>query len=377
ESDDNISQSISHTNESNKDNLDFMHIDSDNFSNIELEIMAKKQSEDSNDIYVIESTDSFYETEESEEEMNKPEMIDEWKKIGKCAVLIPGKKGDKEKFKKCGVEIHTQGSTTNFASHLLTHGIVKPQLAIKKVNNSQSKIDIIFKKTTTNNTNRKEAINQALVEFIIEDSQPFYLLKSHAFIKLINLLDPFYELPSDKFIKTLIHQAFFYSTNKLKALFAEELISLIDHSDDQIEDEIENMNFDDITTIFDNEEIVIDYDYNDEVEITANAKKVKVNQFVETNGLVYKVKNALYEALKYYWKLPLESSLIATFLDPRCKRMDKFYEWEREQAIEAVRDLVQKHANQDKTYSKHTDTNINNKLLNLMFGNQEQLEHDE
>ncbi|CAG8720918.1 19986_t:CDS:2, partial [Racocetra persica] len=85
----------------------------------------------------------------------------------------------------------------------------------------------------------------------------------------------------------------------------------------QIESESDNINFDDITTIFDEEKIIVDYDYDNEIEITIDAKEINVNESIETKGLVYKVKNALYEALKYYWKLPLESSLIATFLDPR------------------------------------------------------------
>ncbi|CAG8758750.1 23671_t:CDS:2, partial [Dentiscutata erythropus] len=121
---------------------------------------------------------------------------------------------------------------------------------------------------------------------------------------------------------------------------------LIDYNNDQNEIEIEDINFDDITTIFDNEEIVIDYDYNNEIEVTIDAKQIKVNQIIEIDSLVYKVKKALYTALKHYWKLLLVSSLIVTFLDPRYKRMDKFYKWEREQTIEAIQDLVQQHTNQ-------------------------------
>ncbi|CAG8828274.1 17993_t:CDS:2, partial [Gigaspora margarita] len=177
-----ISQSISHTNKSEKD-LELMHVD-DNCLNMELEIIAEGRNNNSSNKYITESADSFNESEESESEMNESKVANssshkkrsnaswvreyfdkkqptkEWKKIGQCKVLVPDNKGAKSK-RKCGVLIHTQGLTTNFASHLLTHGLVKPKSNTKK-NDSQSKIDIIFKKTTTNTTNRKEAIHQAL-----------------------------------------------------------------------------------------------------------------------------------------------------------------------------------------------------------------------
>ncbi|CAG8715727.1 27016_t:CDS:2, partial [Racocetra persica] len=171
ESDDNISQLINYSNESNKDNLEFMHIDNNNFLNIKLEIIAKNQSEDSNYKYLTELFDSFYKTEKSEEETDEPKMMD---------ILIPGKKEDKEKFKKYEVKIYTQGSTTNF-------------------------------------------LYVTTIRVLLQNCKP----------------------------------------------------RLNDHNNDQIEVEIKNINFEDITTIFDNEKIVIDYDYNDEVEITANSKKVK------------------------------------------------------------------------------------------------------
>ncbi|CAG8855806.1 16981_t:CDS:2, partial [Gigaspora margarita] len=112
---------------------------------------------------------------------------------------------------------------------------------------------------------------------------------------------------------------------------------LINYDNNQTETKIKNINFDNIITIFDDEKIIIDYDYNNEVEVTINAKQIKVNQFIETNRLIYK----------------------------------------REQTIEAIQDLVQKHTNQVRVYNKQTDINMNNKLLNFMFGNQEQSEHNE
>ncbi|CAG8844243.1 11497_t:CDS:1, partial [Gigaspora margarita] len=153
ENDNYIPQPISHTNESEKD-LELMHVD-DNCSNMELEIIAEGRNDNISNKYITESADSFNESEESESEINKSKVANssshkkrsnaswvweyfdkkqptkKWKKIGRCKVLVPGNKGAKSK-RKCGVLVHTQGSTTNFASHLLIHGLVKPKSNTKK-----------------------------------------------------------------------------------------------------------------------------------------------------------------------------------------------------------------------------------------------------
>ncbi|CAG8799054.1 17515_t:CDS:1, partial [Racocetra persica] len=50
-----------------------------------------------------------------------------------------------------------------------------------------------------------------------------------------------------------------------------------DYENYQIESESNNINFDDITTIFDEEEIIVDYDYDNEIEITIDAKEININ----------------------------------------------------------------------------------------------------
>ncbi|CAG8796358.1 7447_t:CDS:2, partial [Racocetra persica] len=186
---------------------------------------------------------------------------------------------------KCEVIVHTQGSTTNFATHLLSHEIVKPQLAINKANNSQLKIDVIFKKSTTNHINQIEAIYQALVEFIIEDSQLFYLLKT-----------PFAEA-------TTLLEGSTYSTISFMLLAIKVLLQnckpkASDDKNYQIESESDNINFDDIITIFDEKEIIVDYDYNNKIEITIDAKEINVNKSIETKGLVYKKREQAIEAVR-------------------------------------------------------------------------------
>ncbi|CAG8714919.1 5451_t:CDS:2 [Gigaspora rosea] len=71
ENDNYIPQSISHTNKSEKD-LELMHVNN-NCSNMELEIIAEGQNDNS-----------------------KP-PTKEWKKIGRCKVLVPANKGAKSK----------------------------------------------------------------------------------------------------------------------------------------------------------------------------------------------------------------------------------------------------------------------------------------
>jgi hypothetical protein len=58
-----------------------------------------------------------------------------------------------------------------------------------------------------------------LLEFIITDSQPFHILKSNGFRKLLLGLDPSYSIPCDKTIKTLITDVY--------KLGIKELLSLI------------------------------------------------------------------------------------------------------------------------------------------------------
>ncbi|CAG8782792.1 14335_t:CDS:2, partial [Racocetra persica] len=62
-----------------------------------------------------------------------------------------------------------------------------------------------------------------------------------------------------------------------------------DYENYQIESKSDNINFDDITTIFDKEEIIVDYDYDNKIEITIDAKKINVNESIETKRLVYKI----------------------------------------------------------------------------------------
>ncbi|CAG8539954.1 37605_t:CDS:2 [Gigaspora margarita] len=120
-----------------------------------------------------------------------------------------------------GQLVKTQGSTGNFQTHLNTHGITKPAKVIDAI--EQPTISEMFYHAAGQNVHQKESINYALVEWIVTDLQPFYVLKNESFIKLIHILNPYYELLSDKYVKVLIHQSYNHSIENLNLLLATEI----------------------------------------------------------------------------------------------------------------------------------------------------------
>src|SRR6185437_10227143 len=138
---------------------------------------------------------------------------------GNCTVIVKSKKAPNRQ-RECGQLVKTQGSTGNFQTHLNTHGITKPTKVIDTI--EQPTITEMFHRAAGQNTRQKESINYALVEWIVTDLQPLYVLKNESFIKLIHTLNPYYELPSDKHVKALIHQSYNHSIENLKLLLATE-----------------------------------------------------------------------------------------------------------------------------------------------------------
>src|SRR6266542_3344663 len=66
----------------------------------------------------------------------------------------------------------------------------------------------MFGKTKSHGKSYKHKLNMLLLEFIITDSQPFHILKSDGFKKLLFALDPLYSVPCDKTLKNLITDAY-------------------------------------------------------------------------------------------------------------------------------------------------------------------------
>ncbi|CAG8837025.1 16386_t:CDS:1, partial [Cetraspora pellucida] len=87
-------------------------------------------------------------------------------------------------------------------------------------------------------------------------------------------------------------------------------------------------------------------------------------------GLVNKIKKNLYAALKYYWDAPIDHSLVATLLNPRCKSMKQLDDWKRNKAISFLQENYELLNIENKT------TNSPNKeqnkdqlnLFSIMFG---------
>src|SRR5436853_4068692 len=92
----------------------------------------------------------------------------------------------------------------------------------------QMKIDTIFGKTKSHGKSYQHKLNMLLLEFIVTDSQPFHILKSDGFRKLLFALDPLYSIPCDKTLKNLITNTYKAGVNELLSLIVSscEFISI-------------------------------------------------------------------------------------------------------------------------------------------------------
>ncbi|GBC37627.2 zinc finger BED domain-containing protein 4-like [Rhizophagus irregularis DAOM 181602=DAOM 197198] len=109
----------------------------------------------------------------------------------------------KEDGIECGHYYNDRSTTSNFIHHLATkHKIYKPGSAEEA-------------------THLKENVT----EFIIDDNQPFYILQSKSFRKLILSLDEHFEIPCDKSVKVMIGEAFKWSQEQLLELLKVDCIA--------------------------------------------------------------------------------------------------------------------------------------------------------
>ncbi|CAG8490237.1 22544_t:CDS:2 [Gigaspora rosea] len=84
-----------------------------------------------------------------------------------------------------------------------------------------------------------------------------------------------------------------------------------------------------------------------------------------------KIKRNLHKALNHYWDAPLDHSLIAMLLDPRCKSMTKLDNWERDKAISLLREEYNSICikNENITDLPNNEPNENQmQLFSIMFG---------
>ncbi|CAG8678406.1 40131_t:CDS:2 [Gigaspora margarita] len=309
------------------------------------------------------------------------------------------KPSTKTKLQKTLVGFGNSGFNYNFQTHLNTHGITKPAKVFDAI--LQPTISEMFHCATEQNVCQKESINYALVEWIVTDLQPFYILKNESFIKLIHTLNPYYKLPSNKYVKVpctaytlqiaigkrlkpaevLIKYAkrlinFLTTPKQNKQLRkAQKLVKISKENINNNEQEncmplstsLSNKELDltNMLTIFDKEEEedIIDIDEELEIIIIANGGKFKLNQPQNTDNLEEKVKKSLYKALDYYWNTPLDCSLIAILLDSCCKSMKKLDSWKCDKAIDLFIE------NENITSLVNIEQNENQmSLFSIMFG---------
>lgn len=76
---------------------------------------------------------------------------------------------------------------------------------------------IIFKKLTFSHTvSRKQKLDEALLDMIVKDGQPFSIVEDEGFQQFIKILDPSYSVLSRKTIKAMVEPR--YTVTKEKAL---------------------------------------------------------------------------------------------------------------------------------------------------------------
>ncbi|CAB5292141.1 unnamed protein product [Rhizophagus irregularis] len=136
---------------------------------------------------------------------------------GKVRCIMSITKNGKEE--PCNATYKYLSFTLNMKYHLnslhnITEGEEQEEPKVQ-----QAKIDSIFGKAKSHGKSHQHKLNILLLEFIITDSQPFHILKSNRFRKLLLGLDPSYSIPYDKMIKTLITDVY--------KLGIKELLSLI------------------------------------------------------------------------------------------------------------------------------------------------------
>ncbi|CAG8849744.1 21897_t:CDS:1, partial [Racocetra persica] len=74
---------------------------------------------------------------------------------------------------------------------------------------------------------------------------------------------------------------------------------------------------------------------------------------------------SLYKALDHYWDAPLDCSLIAMLLDPRCKSIKKLDSWERDKAIDLLREKYDLLSIRNESITNLVNVEKNNNQMSL------------
>ncbi|CAG8725344.1 15258_t:CDS:2 [Cetraspora pellucida] len=92
----------------------------------------------------------------------------------------------------------------------------------------------------------------------------------------------------------------FTSTNSKPDKLAITILTQNCKPDNMLYDDIKIVDLDNLNTIFENENLVVDYDKIFKTETTIKEYKIKVNDFINCDELVEKIKCSLHRALNFY-----------------------------------------------------------------------------
>ncbi|CAB4418984.1 unnamed protein product [Rhizophagus irregularis] len=132
------------------------------------------------------------------------------------------------------------------------------------------------------------------------------------------------------------------------------------------------------TTIFDYDIGIEDSD-DDVIDDHPKQRKISVSIPQDCHNLIEKVRSALYTAMNYYWNVPQDEGMIATFLDPRCKSLNFAFESQLTRTKSLLREIYVK-AKQDLGANREHQNSQSpgNPLLRNIFANRYRPErHDE
>jgi hypothetical protein len=168
-------------------------------------------------------------------------------------------------------------------------------------------INVLISTLSTKNDPDSKRDYKRLKQIMIEEEE-WDVIKN-----LIPILKPFAEatnyLGGNKYCTyTIMVPTLIKIINRLKPLTAEE------------EKVVSEINFKNHENIFDDEISIEDDDEERSNPSNSTVKKLRINDPANTQGLVKKIKLALYAAMKHYWSsLTTPKALLPSLLDPRIK----------------------------------------------------------
>ncbi|CAB4440653.1 unnamed protein product [Rhizophagus irregularis] len=246
------------------------------------------------------------------------------------------------------------GSTSNTIQHLASvHGIVEQgKIHIKAVKSGV--IDQMIKNQNKNKWTESQQIvaDRKLAKWILNSTSPLDTVNNIYLNEFLTYLNPHYNLPNDKNLKLLIYQAYGWTEESMKELLSSSanlMHPTISTIKSIFEDDLitnaegdETNDFSNTITILDNDEDEQEFleqpeDDDDYVLDPTTQTRVRINQAVNMEDIIEKVKEIILQALHKYWNIPSDIALKVAFLDPRFKDLT-FARNKKDQIIRLIQD---------------------------------------